>query len=331
MPSMPSHRIARETRQLLVMVGKIACIIFTIEALIMLMLSGWKLDSSVIREGLLDATSLTIVSSPLIYLWVARPFDQAARKARAELSGQLEQTTQLLEQNEALRAALQASSETTAETHENVLQKIGAELHDGPAQLLSFTLLKLDRLGKSVHRTGDPASIADLQSLREVMGQALREVREISTGLSLPELATSSITEAIALAVQRHEEATSTRVALNMTDMPGTASLVQKICAYRLIQESLSNVFKHAQGAQGRVTASGARGQMIICVSDTGGGFDPQSARRSGLGLPGMRARVQAIGGRFDVVSTEGGTTVTASFDLKSGKNSKSLQKAVPA
>ena len=317
MSNMPSRRIGQETRHLLVMVGKIACIIFTVEVLIMLMLSGWNLDAAVIKEGLLDATILTLVSSPLIYLWVARPYADATRKARAELSAQLEKTTRLLDQNEKLRADLQASNETTAETHENVLQKIGAELHDGPAQLLSFTLLKLDRLGKTVRRVGDQASIADLDKLREVMAQALREVRDISTGLSLPELASASIEEAIALAVQRHEEVTGTRIAVAMADMPGAASLAQKICAYRFIQEALTNAFKHAKCQQIAIAAMG-REHMRISVTDDGRGFNPQSVRRGGLGLPGMRARVQALGGRLEIASAVGeGTTVTAVFELK--------------
>ncbi|MEQ1697653.1 MAG: sensor histidine kinase [Hyphomicrobiaceae bacterium] len=332
MASVPSHQIGRETRHLLVMVGKVAFIIFLVEALIMMVMFRWDVNPNDISLGVIDATALTIISSPLIYLWVARPFDQAARKARAELSGQLDQTKQLLALNETLRAALQASSETTAETNESLLQKIGAELHDGPAQLLAFTLLKLDRLGKSFQRSGDQANLADLQNLREVMAQALREVRELSTGLSLPELASTSIAEAIELAVQRHQEATSTLVSVHMTDMPGSASLAQKICVYRLIQEALSNAFKHAQGSHVKVTATGGRDQMSISVTDNGRGFDPQNARRSGLGLPGMRARVHAIGGRFDIVSNQGsGTAITASFNLKHAMSARPQQHGVHA
>ena len=316
MNSTSPRRIGEETQHLPVMVGKIACIIFTVEALIMMVLFRWDVNPQVITEGMIDAISLTLICSPLIYLWVGRPFVEATRKARAELSDQLEKTTRLLAQNEKLRADLQASSETTAETHENVLQKIGAELHDGPAQLLSFTLLKLDRLGKTVQRTGDQTSMADLDKLREVMSQALREVRDISTGLSLPELESTSIREAIALAVQRHEEVTGTRIAVQMTDMPETATLAHKICAYRLIQEALTNASKHAQSKHIRVTAHG-RKHTEISVTDDGKGFDPQSARRKGLGLPGMRARVQALGGRLKISSRPGkGTALTATFDL---------------
>ena len=330
MSSMPSRRTGQETSHLLMMVGKIACIIFTVEVLIMFMLSGWNLDAAVVTEGLLDATILTLVSSPLIYLWVGRPFVEATRSARAELSDQLAKTTRLLAQNETLRAELRASCETTAETHEAVLQKIGAELHDGPAQMLSFTLLKLDGLGKTVQKTGDPASTADLEKLREVMTQTLREVRDISTGLSLPELVSTSIGEAIALAVQRHEEVTGRRIAIQMTDMPDTASLPQKISAYRFIQEALSNAFKHAESRQIRISAAG-RNHFKISVTDDGRGFDPQCVRRGGLGLPGMRARVQALGGRLDIASAAGrGTTVTASFDLKPAEMNRLADQEIP-
>lgn len=310
-PSLIRHWL---TRELLILVGRIACIVFTIEIIIMLMLSGWNITGQVIAEGLFDATTLTLTSSPLIYLWVARPFADAARKARMELTQQLAQTQGLLDLNEKLRKALQAASEHAAETNEQVLQKIGAELHDGPAQLLSFTLLKLDRLGTMTQPGNEQKSSADLEKLRDVVTQTLREVREISTGLSLPELGCASIEETIRLAVRRHEEFTGAKVAVALTTLPGTVSLAQKVCIYRLIQEALSNTFKHAQAKTTRVTARGGH-ELTIAVSDDGQGFDPSAARGRGLGLFGMRSRVQALSGRFEVESAPGhGTTLTATF-----------------
>ena len=133
------------TRELITMVGKIAFIVFTIEVLITLtVFSGGELNGKIVQDGLLDGTILTLFASPFIYWWVARPFAEAARTARAELVEQLSETRRLLDQNEKLRASLQKMSENAAEINERILQKIGADLHDGAAQLLSFSLLKLD-------------------------------------------------------------------------------------------------------------------------------------------------------------------------------------------
>lgn len=317
--AMDQRHISRElTHDLPVMLVKVACIIFAVEAIIMLTLSGWDLNRHVINESLLDATSLTVFSTPMIYLWVARPFAEAARSARAELTQQLDQTKQLLDQNEKLRVALQVASENTAQTHEQVLQKIGAELHDGPAQLLGFTLLKLDRLTAPIKRAKDPKGIADLEQLRDVMGQTLKEVRDISTGLSLPELGAATIQETIGLAVRRHEEFTGSKVAVTMESLPGTVSLTQKICIYRFIQEALTNAVRHGKVRAARVVATGGH-ELTVRVADEGQGFNPFVAKTTGLGLTGMRARVQALGGRLDLQSVPGsGTTVTAIFAIKS-------------
>ena len=198
------------TREVMLMVGKIALIIFTIEMIIMFILTGWD------PVGFIDAATLTTISSPIIYRSVAHPFAEAARAARASLSSQLDESQRLLEQNEKLTASIQAFSENTAETHEQVLQKIGADLHDSPAQLLSFALLKLDRLASVVNRAGEEKAIADLQKLRSVLTDTLREVREISTGLSLPELGAASMEATILLSVRRHEELTGHRVIVSM-------------------------------------------------------------------------------------------------------------------
>ena len=126
--------------ELLAMVGRIACIIFSIEILIMAMLTVWDLRELGVMIDVLDPTILTVLASPIIYVLVARPFAEAAREANAKLKRQLEETQRLLEQNERLRSSLQEASESSADMHEKMLQKIGAELHDGPAQLLTYTL-----------------------------------------------------------------------------------------------------------------------------------------------------------------------------------------------
>ena len=166
------------TRELITMVGKIAFIVFTIEVLITLtVFSGGELNGKIVQDGLLDGTILTLFASPFIYWWVARPFAEAARTARAELVEQLSETRRLLDQNEKLRASLQKMSENAAEINERILQKIGADLHDGAAQLLSFSLLKLDRLAPGLKIAGDKKGLAELEKMRGVLTDTLREVR----------------------------------------------------------------------------------------------------------------------------------------------------------
>ena len=134
--------------------------------------------------------------------------------------------------------------------------------------LLTFTLLKLNRLAPIVERSGEKKGLDDLKGLTEVLGQTLREVREISTGLSLPELNSASIHDAIHLAVRRHQEFTGTKVSVTCENLPVSATLGQKTCAYRVVQEGLANTFRHAQNMSPSVFARG--GAEIVWV---GGGY----------------------------------------------------------
>jgi len=306
-------------RELAIMVAKIACIEFSIEILIMFGLRLSHLPNDWIIVDILDATTFTMLAIPIVYWWVARPFAEAAREANEKLARQLQESQQLLRQNETLRASLQSTSESSAEIHERMLQKIGAELHDGPAQLLSYTLLQLDRLAPVVELAHENNINVDLEKMRRVLGDTMQEVRAISTGLSLPELAAATIDETIGLAIRRHEDLTGTKVIVSLSGLPARTSLKQKICTYRFVQEALSNALRHGQARTQVVEATGGS-QISITVQDDGLGFAPEKLDGRGLGLSGMRARVQALGGHLDLQSTPGqGTRVTASFGLEEG------------
>lgn len=296
------------------MVAKIGLIIFSIEAAIMLLMSQWDFTAIPYFQDLLDATSLTVLASPIIYYGVARPFSNAARHANASLREQLDETRRVLEQNEALRMSLQKANEATADAHDRILQKIGAELHDGPAQLLTYTLLQLRRLEPVAALARETGIKADLDKVLRVTGDALREVRAISTGLSLPELAGFSLAETIALAVRRHEELTGDKVGVAVRAVPEAVSLAHKVCAYRFVQEGLQNAHRHGAATTPRVTVEGS-GRGSITVSDDGKGFDPSVPSTTGLGIIGMRARVEALGGHLKIQSAPGrGTVITAAF-----------------
>ena len=104
---------------------------------------------------------------------------------------------------------------------------------------------------------------------------------------------------------------------VDFDNLPEVSALSQKICAYRFVQEGLSNAFRHGRSTTPRVAASGDT-ELEICVSDDGCGFDLSTVSDKSLGLNGMRARVQALGGRFNVSSELGhGTTVIAKLRIQ--------------
>lgn len=323
-----------ETNQMLVMVGWIGVIHFFVEALIMGMLSGWQLSRTVIMEGLLDCTLLTIFSSPLIYLLVAKPFIVSTNTAETALSQELQiraqQTTKLetalatlsqtLEQNDELRNRLQKSNEKVADVNERTLQRIGADLHDGPAQLLTYSLMRLGKFSPVIESAGGEKGMDELRQMRAALADTLTEIRNISQGLSLPQLGAETLEGTIALAVTLHQERTGTKVEVATKKLPSDASQAQKVCVYRVVQESLANAYKHGKGTDQRVAAYMDK-QLVVEISDTGPGFDPLTFNRDGLGLTGMRARVESLGGTLAIDSAPGrGTCVTVKIDSENSR-----------
>jgi signal transduction histidine kinase len=149
-------------------------------------------------------------------------------------------------------------------------------------------------------------------------------VRAISAGLGLPELGPLALAEVVSRVVSAHEWRTGTRVALSTQALPEQPPLSIKITVYRLIQEALTNAYRHAGGAGQAVSVAGDGDMVRVVVSDTGPGFDVMHPGSGGegdgrvrLGLAGMRERVQSLGGSFTVDSTPGhGATIRASLSL---------------
>ncbi|MDX2157450.1 MAG: sensor histidine kinase [Hyphomicrobiaceae bacterium] len=320
-----SERTPYATFSVLALVGRIAVIIFAIEALIMVALGGGHLSWGVVAEGVFDATALTLLSAPTIYCSVARPFVKAAEDARRslatkvsaqarqalELKATLGEQGRLLAQNEELRNRLQDKSKQIAEINERILQRIGADLHDGPAQLLAYCLLRLRTANESSEELQNIDSDR-FEKIRLALSEALREIRNTSTGLSDPRLESATLEQTVQRAISMHEAHTGTKVSLSHSEVPWAPPLSIRLCIYRFVQEGLTNAYRHANGAGQRVEVTGVDGLQIKVIDD-GPGYDVENAT-PGLGLTGMRARIEALGGRLSIFSSSSGTTLSATF-----------------
>ena len=243
---------------------------------------------------------------------------------KVELSNQVRRLTELLEQNQELHERVRRAAARVTTLNERILRRIGAELHDGPAQDLSLALLNLDTIiGQSeVCQAASANGIlcnSQIIAVQSATQNALKELRAISTGLGLPELAGLSLTDTIMRVVHAHERRTNTKVDLELGEIPDQSQLPIKITLYRLIQEALNNAYHHADGKGQKVSVNAKDGQIIVTISDEGPGFDLSQASRldSHLGIAGMRERVESLGGKFVIVSGhEQGTKVSAYFNL---------------
>jgi signal transduction histidine kinase len=264
--------------------------------------------------------------SLFIYFLLSGFVQQASdtiERQRMTLNDQISRLTELLAQNKELHDRVRRAAGSVATLNERFLRRIGSELHDGPAQDLGLVLLKLDALiGPSEQSQVAPGFAEELNNIQSSLQNAQKEVRAISSGLSLPQLAELSLPETVIRAVRAHERRTGSRVKLDVTTLPEQAALPVKITVYRVIQESLNNSYRHAGGANQWIRVFMDGDFLALEVSDDGPGFVPQpSATFNGhLGLVGMRERVESLGGTFSVQSELGkGTQVTARLALPPG------------
>lgn len=267
----------------------------------------------------------------IIYLllagFVQRASDTIARQ-QVELNQQVVRLTELLGQNEELHERVRRAAASVATLNERFLKRIGAELHDGPAQDLSLALLRLDTVigyNEKGCLGNDGSQCADqLNIIQSSLQHALQEVRAIAAGLALPQLSELSLTETAIRAVRSHERRTSTKVKVNLDNLPEQASLPVKITLYRLVQEALNNAYRHASGTGQQVCLKGEASQLRVEVSDQGPGFDIKQTLAWGehLGLVGMRERIESLGGLFRIESEAGrGTKVIARLSLQAEKD----------
>jgi signal transduction histidine kinase len=224
----------------------------------------------------------------------------------------------LIKQNAELRRQIDDSQRRLVEIHDLVLRRVGVELHDGPAQLISFALLRLDDLKPPKETPSRHMPTSDLERIRGALLEALAEIRCMAAGLTLPELSRVPPADVLRLAVRSHERRTATSVVCEMEGLPAQLPAAIKSCLYRFAQEGLNNAYRHAGGSGQAVRARCRRGTIEVEVADAGPGFEPASKIGGGrLGLLGMRERVTSLGGTLEIESRPGvGTRLTTRFSV---------------
>ncbi len=236
---------------------------------------------------------------------------------RKALNGRIGELSALLLQNEALRARVQRATQRAAALNESYLRRIGADLHDGPAQLVAYAALRLDSQTLVSPTASPDEREASLHTIKTSLDDAMTEIRGICSGLMLPHIETDNLTDLLKRAIRAHERRTGVTVALAVGTTPADLSTSAKICVYRFVQEALNNGYRHAGGIGQKVAQSFEDGQVVIEVSDGGPGFDPKNVGPQKLGLAGLRDRVESLGGTFQLLSSSRGTTVRMSLNIE--------------
>lgn len=199
-------------------------------------------------------------------------------------------------------------------------ERLGRDLHDGAAQLVAHLLLRLDTIKELVEAGRQPEAGAELERLHGVADEIYADIGESITGLR-SDVAERGLVRALREYVDQFEERHRIPVRLRTDAAADHLSPLAALQLFRLVQEALTNVRKHAGAREATVTlTSNKPDQLRVVITDDGHGWTPGGQRNGTarpLGLTSMRERVEALGGTFQVDSQPGaGTEVTATIPI---------------
>lgn len=221
---------------------------------------------------------------------------------------------QLEESNRQLRA-LAARLQTVRE-EESI--HIAREIHDELGGALTGLKMDLSWIGKRLSEQSREAVGPKLRSALELVDETVSKVRNISMELRPSVLDDLGLSAAIEWQAREFQKRTEIRCELVSLQEDVTLSLEKSTAVFRIFQEILTNVTRHAHASRVEVSLGQRGGDLILRVSDNGDGFrGGEVGKAKSLGLLGMRERAMIFGGRVDVVGAEGrGTTVTVRIPL---------------
>jgi len=209
----------------------------------------------------------------------------------------------------------QDSLRRVVEAQELERRRLARELHDETGQALTSILLGLKSLEE---RSKDPASRAATQELRGLVVSTLQDVRRLAVELRPSALDDFGLVAALERLAESFAEQTAISVDFQTALADERLPADVETALYRIVQESLTNVVKHARARRVSILLARKEGAVKAVVEDDGQGFDAAEQTGDGYGLVGMRERLALLGGRLEVESTrDAGTTIAAEVPVR--------------
>jgi signal transduction histidine kinase len=212
---------------------------------------------------------------------------------------------------------ISALNERTMKAQEQERIRIAGELHDGVMQdMLAATMM----LGSAKRRIPDnPEASAAIDKVQQKLIQAGTELRQLSHDLHPPLLQEAGLPKAVEGYCDQFSNASGIPIECHADDSVGELSRGASLALFRILQEALGNIAKHAQARRIAVRLTRANGDVTLAVSDDGIGLDrSRLARGGGLGLVMMRERATQLNGTLDVESAPGrGTTIKVTIPFR--------------
>lgn len=257
------------------------------------------LEEALLRSTILTCLAVLATASLVsaVLFSIVRHGSKTIELQKANLATRLRQSEALAAKYRKTREIARKASKSATEITDRYLRTLQADLHDGPVQLIALALLNLGSVRSTRLKEDRSKRLADIE---EALSEALGEVRDIATGMTLPEIRDLDLGALIAKALL-HSSAGGTKIVAEISVGEVRAPYPVNLCVYRFCQEGLSNALRHGVPGTTKMAATVIDGKIQVAISNRVR-QNPDSAvarERFALGLDGLEARVTSFGGNF--------------------------------
>jgi len=213
-------------------------------------------------------------------------------------------------QIEATQNNLRRLSQRLVQAQEFERAALSRELHDEVGQMMTALGIELGNLEALRHRDGD-AFEKRMEDVKRLNADAMRAIRDLAMGLRPSMLDDLGLEAALQWQGREFSRHTGVPATVQVGGAPDHLTDAQQTCIYRVVQEALTNCARHAKANHVLVSLGTQQDDIVVIVKDDGIGFNPSASVRGGLGLLGIRERVEALDGRVRIASKpNNGTTI---------------------
>ncbi|MGE5577405.1 MAG: sensor histidine kinase [Syntrophothermus sp.] len=203
-------------------------------------------------------------------------------------------------------------------------KRVSREIHDGPAQAMANVVLHAE-ICEKLYDSGRPGLKEELTLLKNLVKESLSELRQIIFDLRPMTLDDLGLVPTLHRYLEKYQQAGDFAVVLNIKGREARLGASAEVALFRLVQEALQNVKKHARASQVKITLEYSSAQVVVVIEDNGVGFDVAKIRREAagkesFGLLSMRERVELLNGSFQIkAAPSSGTRIVASIPFGGG------------